>query len=85
MSNTPKSIVALYTQQHVIFEWSILLVSNLSMMLQVDAVGDVDDSKYRKVTVGVSINPIGGILLDPELKIKISFNVHSNSPATKLI
>jgi hypothetical protein len=51
-------------------------------MSQVDAVGNVDDSEYRKVRVGVSINPIGGILYDPELKIKMSFNVHSNSPAT---
>ena len=62
--------------------YSLWEVGNLSVMSQVDVVGNVDDSEYRKDRVGVSINPIGGILLDPELKIKMSFNVHSNSPAT---
>ena len=52
-------------------------------MSQVDAVGNIDDSEYRKVRVGVSINLIGSILLDPELKVKMSFNVNSNSPAAK--
>ena len=31
--------------------------------------------------MGFSTNPTGGILFDPEVKVKMSSNAHSDSPA----
>ena len=61
--------------------YSLWVVGNLSVMSQVEAVGNVEVSAYKNDRVGVSVNPIGG-MSDPELKLKISFSVHSTSPAT---
>ena len=43
--------------------------------------GNVDDLEYENLNVGSSTNPTGGILLDPEVKLKMSSKMHSVSPA----
>lgn len=55
------------------------------MMSQVEAEGRVDDSDCKNINVGSSTNPTGGILLNPEAKLKMSSKVHSVSPAIIII
>ena len=55
--------------------YSLWVVSNFSVMSQVETVDNVEISAYRNYRVGVSVNPIGGTLSDPELKLKMSFSV----------